>query len=226
MIMDKRKVEVGDIICNKRNLMGLSMRELGKIVGVNHSEISRIENGTKTSYNLNTLIKICDVLDLNFLEILGKLGVIDKEIKYADKLTKYEVTINIISENKFEIQQIQKLLGKLPVFGICLGHQLMALANGASTYKLKYGHRGANQPVKDLVTGLTFITTQNHGYAVDASTLKQGKERFINANDGTCEGIDYPSFNSFSAQFHPEACAGPKDTEFLFDQFLKNMGVN
>ena len=113
------------------------------------------------------------------------------------------------AENTYQIEQIRKLLGKVPMFGICLGHQLTALAAGGSTYKLKYGHRGVNQPVRDLNGVRTYITSQNHGYAVDSDTVKLGKVRFANANDGTCEGIDYPELKAFTVQFHPEACTGP-----------------
>lgn len=128
------------------------------------------------------------------------------------------------ADNTAVIEEIAKLLGNVPVFGICLGHQMTALAAGAKTYKLKYGHRGANQPVKDLVSGRTYITTQNHGYAVDHGTLPVcAKIRYINANDDTCEGIDYPDLKCFTVQFHPEACAGPKDTGFLFDRFIQMM---
>jgi len=128
------------------------------------------------------------------------------------------------AENVGCIAEIQKLLGKVPLFGICLGHQLMALAAGGRTIKLKYGHRGANQPCKDLVTGRTYITSQNHGYAVVSESLPAGRVRFVNANDQTCEGVDYPEYRAFSVQFHPEACAGPMDTSFLFDQFMEMMG--
>nr|WP_326183896.1 carbamoyl phosphate synthase small subunit [uncultured Oscillibacter sp.] len=127
------------------------------------------------------------------------------------------------AENVFQIEQIKKLLGKVPMFGICLGHQLTALAAGGGTYKLKYGHRGVNQPVRDLSGVRTFITSQNHGYAVDSDTVKVGRVSFANANDGTCEGIDYPDLKAFTVQFHPEACTGPKDTSFLFDRFVELM---
>ena len=127
------------------------------------------------------------------------------------------------AENVYQIEQIKKLLGKVPMFGICLGHQLTALAVGGKTYKLKYGHRGVNQPVRDVNGVRTYITSQNHGYAVDSETVKVGKISFANANDGTCEGIDYPDLKAFTVQFHPEACTGPKDTSFLFDRFVDLM---
>ena len=127
------------------------------------------------------------------------------------------------AENVYQIEQIRRLLGRVPMFGICLGHQLAALAAGGSTYKLKYGHRGVNQPVRDVEGVRTYITSQNHGYAVDSDTVKLGKVRFANANDGTCEGIDYPELKAFTVQFHPEACTGPKDTSFLFDRFVELM---
>ena len=127
------------------------------------------------------------------------------------------------AENKEEIAIVSSLLGYRPLFGICLGHQLAALAAGAKTVKLKYGHRGANQPVKELSSGRTFITSQNHGYAVDSDTVKTGSVSFVNANDFTCEGVDYPQLNAMTVQFHPEACAGPKDMRGLFDVFNEMM---
>ena len=125
-------------------------------------------------------------------------------------------------ENVFEIGQIRKLIGSVPLFGICLGHQLTALAMGGKTVKLKYGHHGANQPVTDGKH--TWITSQNHNYAVVANSLDSVAElSFQNANDGSCEGLEYRGRNAFTVQFHPEACGGPHDTEFLFDRFLKMM---
>lgn len=128
------------------------------------------------------------------------------------------------AENIYEIAQIEKLLGQVPVFGICLGHQLLALAAGGSTHKLRYGHRGVNQPVRELATGRTYITSQNHGYAVEPEGAAQGKLSYVNANDGTCEGMDYPSLHAFSVQFHPEARPGPADCAFLFDRFASMIG--
>ena len=130
------------------------------------------------------------------------------------------------AENVDCIAEIKKLLGKLPIFGICLGHQLTAIAAGGKTVKLKYGHRGGNQPVREVGGSRTYITSQNHGYAVVAESLAGvGKELFRNANDGSCEGMEYPGLNCFTVQFHPEACAGPQDTEFLFDRFIAMMEV-
>lgn len=121
------------------------------------------------------------------------------------------------------IREIRKLYeSNVPIFAICLGHQLMALAAGADTHKLKYGHRGANHPVKDLETGRVYISSQNHGYVVDTDCLsgEVAVPAFINVNDGTNEGLRYIGKNIFTVQFHPEACAGPQDTGFLFDRFI------
>ena len=128
------------------------------------------------------------------------------------------------TDNVAQIAEIAKLFGRIPMFGICLGHQLMALAQGGSTVKLKYGHRGVNQPARDVCGTRTFLTSQNHGYAVVPESVKTGVIRYINANDGTCEGVDYPDLQAFSVQFHPEACSGPHDTAFLFDRFCDLMG--
>ena len=124
------------------------------------------------------------------------------------------------------VQHIRKAmsLSDKPIFGICMGNQLLSKAGGAIIYKLKYGHRSHNQPVRMVGTQKCFITSQNHGYAVVPESVKTGVIRYVNANDGTCEGIDYPDLQAFSVQFHPEACAGPHDTAFLFDRFCDLMG--
>ncbi len=132
-------------------------------------------------------------------------------------------------ENVEVIREIRKLYdSNVPIFAICLGHQLMALATGANTYKLKYGHRGGNHPVKDLETGRVYISSQNHGYAVDTESLDPAVAvpAFVNVNDGTNEGLKYTGKNIFTVQYHPEACPGPQDSSYLFDRFLKMMEGN
>ncbi|TCL58970.1 carbamoyl-phosphate synthase small subunit [Kineothrix alysoides] len=124
------------------------------------------------------------------------------------------------------IEEINKLYQtNIPIFAICLGHQLMALATGADTFKMKYGHRGGNHPVKDLQTGRVYISSQNHGYVVDMDKLdpKIATPAFINVNDGTNEGLSYTGKNIFTVQFHPEACPGPQDSGYLFDRFIDMM---
>lgn len=124
------------------------------------------------------------------------------------------------------INEIRKLYASdTPIFAICLGHQLMALATGADTFKMKYGHRGGNHPVKDLETGRVYISSQNHGYVVDIQNLGSqiAVPAFINVNDGTNEGLSYTGKNIFTVQFHPEACPGPLDSGYLFDRFIEMM---
>ena len=126
------------------------------------------------------------------------------------------------------IAEIKKLYDtNIPIFAICLGHQLMALAAGVDTYKMKYGHRGGNHPVKDLDTGRVYISSQNHGYVVDIEKLdgSVAEQSFVNVNDGTNEGLSYTGKNIFTVQFHPEACCGPQDSGYLFDRFIDMMEV-
>jgi carbamoyl-phosphate synthase small subunit len=125
---------------------------------------------------------------------------------------------------KYAIETIRNLIGKKPIFGICLGHQLLGLALGGRTYKLKFGHRGINQPVKDLATGRVEITLQNHGFVVDVESLKgRAVSTHLHLNDGTSEGLDAPDANAFSVQYHPEAASGPHDALYLFERFRKRM---
>ena len=131
------------------------------------------------------------------------------------------------ADNTEIIAEIRKLYeSDLPIFAVCLGHQLLALATGATTHKMVFGHRGGNHPVKDLEAGRCFITSQNHGYVVDEGSVDPAvaEVSHINVNDGTVEGLKYKRPNCFTVQFHPEASPGPEDTEYLFDRFIANMG--
>ncbi|MEP7220434.1 MAG: carbamoyl phosphate synthase small subunit, partial [Bacteroidota bacterium] len=129
---------------------------------------------------------------------------------------------------KYAIETIKSLIGKKPIFGICLGHQLLALALGARTYKLKFGHRGANHPVQNLMTGENEITSQNHGFAVDPESLKDlpVEVTHINLNDQTIEGFRHTEQPLFCVQYHPEAAPGPHDADYLFRQFVEMMEAN
>lgn len=124
------------------------------------------------------------------------------------------------------VDQIRQLLGRVPIFGICLGHQLLARALGAETFKLKFGHHGSNHPVKNLATQRVEITTQNHGFAVRTETLPAEVEvTHLNLNDGTCEGLRARGYQAFSVQYHPENAPGPHDSRYLFQEFLQEIGV-
>ncbi|NLI80771.1 MAG: glutamine-hydrolyzing carbamoyl-phosphate synthase small subunit [Deltaproteobacteria bacterium] len=123
------------------------------------------------------------------------------------------------------IHTVRELLGRRPMFGICLGHQIMGLALGGRTFKLKFGHRGVNQPVKDMTTGKVEITSQNHGYCVDPQSLSNAGVRLthVNLNDNTLEGMEHPDLQAFSVQYHPEASPGPHDAAYLFERFVRLM---
>ena len=143
-------------------------------------------------------------------------------IEEIRKLCEYNKQVVSIRPSAYSTTADGSTTRVIPIFGICLGHQMLALARGCKTGKLKYGHRGGNHPCKDTETNRVYITSQNHGYAVENTSLPPyAKLSFFNVNDGTVEGITYTDIPAFSVQFHPEACGGPHDTNFLFDRFLK-----
>ncbi|MFZ5627294.1 MAG: glutamine-hydrolyzing carbamoyl-phosphate synthase small subunit [Bacillota bacterium] len=169
----------------------------------------------------------------NILRSLNKLGlelVVVPAHATADEIMAYRPAGLMLSNGPGDptdvplaINTVRQLLGELPIFGICLGHQIIGLALGGSTYKLKFGHRGANHPVQDLHSGRVYITSQNHGFALAADSLQQLPVEIthLNLNDGTVEGLRHKELPVFSVQYHPEAAPGPEDNEYLFQQFLQ-----
>ncbi|MDE6687318.1 MAG: carbamoyl phosphate synthase small subunit [Lachnospiraceae bacterium] len=234
---------VDRVTCQKKyTIPGIKrLEENGPVSG---SDISRTQERKAPSMikKLNGIGKRVALLDFgeknNIIRSLQKRGC---DVTVYPAFTKAE---EILKENpdgimlsngpgdpkecKEAIKEIRKLYdADVPIFAICLGHQLMALAAGADTHKMKYGHRGGNHPVKDLETGRVYISSQNHGYVVDVEHLDQeiAVPAFVNVNDGTNEGLSYQGKNIFTVQFHPEACPGPQDSGYLFDRFISMMEV-
>ena len=162
-------------------------------------------------------------VDLPFRLLIGEAG-IEQGIGGVVVHLTFEIGVGAYAVLPAEMHVERELRQELQLH---VGHQLMALSQGGRTKKLKYGHRGANQPVRDIKANRVYITSQNHGYAVVSEDLPDNAEvSFINGNDNTCEGVDYKDMPAFSVQFHPEACGGPLDTDFLFDRFIDMMNDN
>ncbi len=205
---------------NVRNLVAdVSIREKAVYNNGGKRKVVLVDCGAKLNIIRSLVNRDCSVIrvpwDYNFIE--------DKEIDFDGIMIS-----NGPGDPKMCISTIKNIAAAMkeerPIFGICLGNQLTALAAGGDTYKLKYGHRSQNQPCIDKTTGRCYITTQNHGYAVNMKTMPAGwEELFVNANDGTNEGLRHKNKPFFSAQFHPEATPGPVDADFLFEEFMKVM---
>jgi carbamoyl-phosphate synthase small subunit len=192
--------------------------------------------GSKTELNSKLKVVVMDFgVKLNILRMLRKTGcrvtVVPANTR-ADDILALNPDGVLLSNGPgdpegvpYAIEEIRKLLGKIPIFGICLGQQLLGLAYGGKTYKLKFGHRGANQPIKELSTGKVYIASENHGFAVDINSIKNEPVRatHINLNDNTIEGIEHATFPVFSVQYHPEASPGPHDSYGLFAKFKEMM---
>ena len=200
--------------------------DIGDIIGV-EGELFQTKTG-----EITVKATSCTLLSKSLRPLPEKYhGLTDMEARYRQRyldLIMNEDVKNTFIKRSQIIKEIRKLYeSQVPIFAICLGHQLMALATGADTKKMKYGHRGGNHPVKDLETGRVYISSQNHGYVVDTETLdpKIAVPAFENVNDKTNEGLRYVGKNIFTVQFHPEACPGPQDSGYLFDRFIKMMEV-
>ena len=201
-------------------------------------KVQGLENSKFEIRNSKLKVIVMDFgVKLNILRMLGKVGchvtVVPAYTK-ADEILAMGCDGVLLSNGPgdpegvpYAIEEIRKLLGKIPIFGICLGQQLLGLAYGGKTYKLKFGHRGANQPIKELSTGKVYIASENHGFAVDMDSIKHEPVRatHINLNDNTIEGIEHEIYPVFSVQYHPEASPGPHDSYGLFAKF-KEMMVN
>lgn len=207
---------VEKVTCSQKHEIKASGKEIGKRVAL-------LDFGSKDNIARSLSGRGCDVT-------------VYPALTKAEEILKDKPDGIMLSNGPGDPKECQSIIAEIrklyetdiPIFAICLGHQLMALAAGADTFKMKYGHRGGNHPVKDLETGRVYISSQNHGYVVDTDKLdpKVAVPAFVNVNDGTNEGLSYVGKKIFTVQYHPEACPGPQDSGYLFDRFIKMMEVD
>lgn len=225
-IITSEKLEDEKLIEKAKNAPGLSGRDL--VSQVTRKEVSRygegnkyrvvlVDCGAKNNIQNSLLERDCEVIRVPASTKAGEI------LSYNPDGVMFSNGPGDPEDADYAADTIKELLGKVVIFGICLGHQLLARACGAETYKLKFGHRGANHPVKDLESNRVYISSQNHGFAVDESSLAglDLKVTHINVNDKTIEGIRHSKYPAFSVQYHPEASPGPEDSHYLFDQFVE-----
>jgi len=225
-IITSEKLDDEKLIEKAKNAPGLSGRDL--VSQVTRKEVSRygegnkyrvvlVDCGAKNNIQNSLLERDCEVIRVPASTKAGEI------LSYNPDGVMFSNGPGDPEDADYAADTIKELLGKVVIFGICLGHQLLARACGAETYKLKFGHRGANHPVKDLESNRVYISSQNHGFAVDESSLAglDLKVTHINVNDKTIEGIRHSKYPAFSVQYHPEASPGPEDSHYLFDQFVE-----
>ena len=236
---------VREVTCAAPYVFGEAPREEGRGTrddnsssefGVRSSEKEDVVNSKLETRNSKLSVVVMDYgVKMNILRLLKTAGchvtVMPADAKAEDVLAMNPDGV-LLSNGPgdpegvpYAVEEIRKLLGRIPIFGICLGQQLLGLAYGGKTYKLKFGHRGANQPIKELATGKVYITSENHGFAVDLASIKDQpvKATHINLNDNTVEGIEHEAWPVFSVQYHPEASPGPHDSYGLFARFREMM---
>jgi carbamoyl-phosphate synthase small subunit len=235
----KKQPEVSDLVDKARSWQGLEGLDLAKKVTCKKPYIWD-ENSTSGGINDKkfSVVAYDFGIKFNILRILNSLGcrvTVVPASTTAAEVMEYKPNGVFLSNGPgdpaavtYAVAAVKELVGKVPIFGICLGHQILGLALGAKTYKLKFGHRGANHPVKNLENGSIQITSQNHGFCVDIESLKQTgvKMSHLNLNDNTCEGLSDMDRRLFCVQYHPEASPGPHDSGYLFEQFIKIMDTH